>query len=96
VVETSTPLTRTTATRPVPIATNHPSSPTQKAYIAIEGEKVFTVEEGRALLNAAGAGLDPADPFEAEPAPAPAPAVPDPTVDPTQEPAVPEQVTTDA
>jgi hypothetical protein len=37
----------------------------------VDGNKLFTPEEGRALLNAAGAGLEPGDPFE-EPEPDPA------------------------
>lgn len=44
----------------------------QKAYLAVDGNKIFTAEEGRELLNAAGAGLDPADPFEVEEPAAPA------------------------
>lgn len=53
----------------------------QKAYLAVDGNKLLTPEEGRTLLNAAGAGLDPADPFEAdEPEPvaeAPLPTAPE-------------------
>lgn len=47
------------------------ASVAQKAYLAVDGNKLFTPEEGRALLNAAGAGLEPGDPFE-EPEPDPA------------------------
>lgn len=51
----------------------------QKAYLAVEGNKLLTSEEGRALLNSAGAGLAPGDPFEAEePAPVPEAPVPAP------------------
>lgn len=43
----------------------------QKVYLAVDGNKMLTTEEGRTLLNAAGAGLEPGDPFpEEEPEPA--------------------------
>lgn len=68
----------------------------QKAYLAVDGNKLLTPEEGRQLLNAAGAGLEPGDPFE-EPEPDPVdPAEIDPVADPEQAPVVPEQETADA
>lgn len=66
----------------------------QKAYLAVEGNKMLTVDEGRALLNAAGAGLEPGDPFE-EPEPLPAAPEENPA-EPAQEPAEPEQETANA
>lgn len=60
----------------------------QKVYLAVDGNKMLTTEEGRTLLNAAGAGLDPANPFPETPEPAPA--------DPAQDPADLGQETVDA
>jgi HK97 family phage portal protein len=64
----------------------------QKVYLAVDGNKILTTEEGRVLLNAAGAGLDPDSPFpeESEPEPAQLPPAPEPN------PAEPEQETVDA
>lgn len=41
----------------------------QKIYLAVDGNKLLDVEEGRTLLNAAGAGLSPGNPFPDEPEP---------------------------
>lgn len=51
----------------------------QKVYLAVDGNKIFTTEEGRTLLNAAGAGLDPESPFPDEPEPEPLPEAPEET-----------------
>lgn len=66
----------------------------QKLYLSVEGSKLLTTEEGRTLLNAAGAEIDPADPFEDEEPPAET--VP-PATDPETAPVVPaEEALTDA
>jgi hypothetical protein len=60
----------------------------QKAYLAVDGNKMLTAEEGRTLLITAGMAIDAASPFiDDEPAPVPAvpetePVVPDPTLEP--------------
>lgn len=66
----------------------------QKIYLAVDGNKILTVEESRTLLNAAGAAIPSESPFPDEPAPEPvAPPLPE---APEQNPVEPEQETVDA
>lgn len=67
----------------------------QKLYLATDGNILLTSEEGRTLLNAAGAGLT-GDLPEPDPAPEPAPLPEAPAEEPEQTPAEPEQETVDA
>ena len=53
----------------------------QKAYLAVDGNKLMTAKEGRELLIAAGAGLAAGDPFADD---EPAPVVPDPSAPPAE------------